>query len=149
VPVTDAYTPLQLYNGSWESVTGTGSDSKHVHLTNHCARTGRFFVCEQVVDGEGKALLVFLPQGAKGETQTYLTQALPVTAGKPGDWGKLDITGERWVYSSNDVENGATVYWRTLNTFTGPDKIHFEIQHSADAKTWQTMMSGDEHRVSM
>ena len=147
-PTDAAYVLLELYNGSWESVAGGGANAKPVHLTNHCARTGRFFVCEQVVDGESKALVVFLPLGASGTTQNYLTQGLMVTAGKPGDWNRLEITGDRWVYSSEGEENGAKVYWRTVNTFSGPDKIHFEIQRSADAKTWQTTMSGDERRVN-
>ena len=62
-----------------------------------------------LLDGESKALVVFLPLGASGTTQNYLTQGLMVTAGKPGDWNRLEITGDRWIYSSESEENGAKV----------------------------------------
>jgi hypothetical protein len=42
-------------------------------LVNHCAKTGVFFACEQVVDGKTADLVVFLPRGATGGTQHYRT----------------------------------------------------------------------------
>ena len=146
-PEDAAYVPLRLYEGSWDSV-GAGADAKTVHLTNHCARAYKFFVCEQVVDGNSQALIIFLPQGVRGTTQTYLTQVLATSASKPGPWNKLEITGDNWLYTSESQEGGSTVHWRTVNVFTGKDKIHFEIGRSADGKTWQTTMSGDERRSS-
>ncbi len=143
-----AYAPLKLYDGSWDTVVGSGADAKHVHLTNHCAQTGRFYVCEQVIEGKSQALIIFLPQAAQGKTQRYRMQALTIGMEKPGDWGDLEISGDRWEYPSTEEENGAKVYWRTVNVFSGPDKIHFERQRSADGKTWQTTMSGDERRLS-
>ncbi|MGH9830862.1 MAG: hypothetical protein ACREDR_47255 [Blastocatellia bacterium] len=142
-----AYAPLWLYNGTWLSETAKGKDISRMQISNHCERTGKFFVCEQVIDGKSQDLVVFLPTGASGNTQSYRTQGLAVTAETPGDWGKLEITGDHWVYSSDDTGKAGTEHWRTINDFSGPDKIHFEIQRSADGKTWETQRSGDEHRV--
>ncbi len=142
-----AYAPLKLYDGSWDTVVGSGAEAKHVHLTNHCAQTGRFYVCEQVVEGKSQALIIFLPLAAQGKTQKYRTQALTVGMDKPGDWNDLEISGDRWDYASTEEENGAKVFWRTVNVFSGPDKIHFERQRSGDGRTWQTTMSGDERRI--
>ena len=36
---------------------------------------------------------------------------------------------------------------RTLNRFSGPDHIHFDVQTSKDGKTWTTTLSGEETRV--
>jgi hypothetical protein len=143
----DAYAPLQLYDGSWDAETSGAKESAPMHISNHCTKTGVFFVCEQVINGKSEDLVVFLPTGASGATQHYRTMGLRVNADKPGDWGNLEISGERWIYSSEDTENGAKVYWRTVNVFSGKDKIHFEIQRSAEGKTWETKSSGDERRV--
>lgn len=145
--VADPYAPLQLYQGSWDAETNGGKESAPTHISNHCAKTGVFFVCEQLINGKSEALVVFLPTGASGATQNYRTMGLRVNHEKPGDWGNLEITGERWTYFGEGTENGAKVYWRTVNVFSGPDKIHFEMQGSADGKTWETKRSGEEHRV--
>jgi hypothetical protein len=146
---SDAYTPLALYNGGWDSKSGDGTDkaAATVHLVNHCEKTGRFFVCEQVVNGKSEALVVFLPVGVSGDSLRYRTQGLSAKADKPGDWGNLVIVGERWVYSDDETENGKTTHWRTVNVFTGSDRIHFERQRSADGITWTTVMAGEESRV--
>jgi hypothetical protein len=144
----DAYAPLELYNGSWDSKTIGAKPASPVHLTNHCAKTGVFFACEQVVDGKSEDLVVFLPTGATAGTQHYRTQALSAGADKPGDWGELAITGDRWVYSGHGSDKGVTTYWRTINKFSGPDRIHFETQRSKDGQTWETTQQGDEQRGS-
>ena len=37
---------------------------------------------------------------------------------------------------------------RVLNHFTGSDHIHFDIQSSADGKTWTTTSQGEEQRLA-
>ena len=142
---TSAYTPLWLYNGSWSVVADGGKDGP-TQLTNHCAHTGLFFACEQVVNGKTGALVVFLPTGDSAGAHLYRTNALLANAANPGAWGRLSISGDHWEYPSSDVEDGKTVYWRTLNTFTGRDHIRYEIQRSADGKVWTTTGSGQEDR---
>jgi hypothetical protein len=55
----DPYAPLKLYDGKWD--VAMGGEKEPTRLENHCARTGLFFMCEQVVRGKTGALVVFLP----------------------------------------------------------------------------------------
>ena len=147
-PDEDSYAPLRLYQGSWEARTNGDPKASPTIIANHCEKTGVFFVCEQVVNGKSEDLVVFLPQGASGATQTYKTEGLSVSGETPGAWGKLEISGDRWVYSNDGTENGTKTYWKTINIFAGHDSIHFQIQRSTDGKSWQDQSSGDEHRVN-
>jgi hypothetical protein len=143
----DAYAPLKLYDGKWEVGPSEG-EKEATHLENHCAKTGLFFACEQVVNGKSVALVVFLPVAklASGGEE-YRTQGLAADASPAGEWGKLTIEGERWIYSWESRDNDKKVYWRNVNTFSGPDKIHYEIQKSDDGASWKVQKGGDEHRV--
>ena len=141
----DPYAPLKLYDGQWLMTT---SDGKSVALANHCARTGLFFACEQVVDGRPADLVVFLPQARTAAAgQTYRTQALMADGAGVHSWHTLIIDGDRWTYLGDEPTPGAGVRDRTLNTFAGSDHIHFETQTSADGKTWTTTSGGDERRT--
>ena len=115
-PGDDPYASLKLYDGAW--VIGS-SDGKTTHVENHCARTGLFFACEQVVNGKPAALVVFLPQGKTAEGQTYRTQALKADATAPGPWYHLAIDGEHWVYvAAGDKDH--PLHQRTLNPALEP-----------------------------
>ena len=143
----DPYAPLRLYDGKWDIAPSEG-EKEVKRIENHCVKTGLFFMCEQMVADKTSGLLVVLPvvKLANGGEE-YRTQGLTPDASPPGDWGKLTIEGERWVYSWEDTVNGKKVYGRNINTFHGPDKIHFEIQSSDDGSTWTSKKSGDEQRV--
>jgi len=141
-----AYTPLKLYDGKWE-VSPTADEKEPSRFENHCARTGLFFVCEQVVPGKPGALVVFLPVGKTAAGYEYRNTALVAGSAPGGEWGKLTIEGSRWVYSWEGDDNGKKIQWRNVNTFTGSDQIHFEIARSEDGQTWKTVRGGDEHRV--
>lgn len=147
VVANDPYAPLRLYDGKW-NVAMAGTAKEVTHLENHCAKTGLFFACEQVVNGKSGALVVFLPftKMASGGEE-YRTQALRADASPAGNWGKLTIEGDRWVYSWEETAGGKKIYWRNVNTFSGADKIHFEMQRSDDGNTWKRQNSGDEQRV--
>jgi hypothetical protein len=60
VVADDPYAPLALYDGTWDSTTTIG-EKESVRIENHCARTGLFFVCEQMLKGKTGSLAVFLP----------------------------------------------------------------------------------------
>jgi hypothetical protein len=141
-----AYAPLKLYDGKWE-VSPAVDEKEPSRFENHCARTGLFFVCEQVVPGKPGALVVFLPVGKTAAGYEYHTKALVTDSAPEGDWGKLTIEGQRWVYSWESTYEGKKTLWRNVNTFTGTDQIHFEIARSDDGQNWKTIKSGDEHRV--
>lgn len=144
VAADDPYAPLKLYQGVWTVVS---SDGKITRLDNHCARTGLFFACEQGVNGKPAALVVFLPQGKTVEGQTYRTQALTADAGPPHPWYHLTVDGDHWVYAASaGGDKTHPLRERTLNQFSGPDRIHFDVQTSKDGQTWVTTLSGDERR---
>jgi hypothetical protein len=146
-PMDDAaYTPLKLYEGKWLVAPAAG-EKEPARFENHCARTGLFFVCEQVVPGKPGALVVFLPVAKTEAGYEYHTTSLSTDASPAGDWGKLTIQGSRWVYSWDSTSDGKKIRWRNTNTFSGPDQIHFEISRSDDDQTWKTVKSGDEHRI--
>ena len=137
----DPYAPLRLYDGSWDvRLAGKPADK----LTNRCALIGRYYACEQTVNGKVGALVVFLPKEQPGE---YWTNPLTTEARSNGR-GDLSIQGNRWVYSSKNTEGEKTTFYRTVNVFTGADQIHFEVAESPDGKTWTVTMSGDETRAS-
>ena len=123
------------------------AEKKIDHSENRCALTGLFFSCEQKVNGKSSALVVFRPTGkAPNGAQEYQTQALLTDASKAGEWGRLVINGDTWIYTWERTEENKTVHWRNTNRFTGRDKVHFEVQNSDDGTIWKTQLSGDEER---
>ena len=146
---SDPYAPLRLYDGKWDPVPASaGKPADAMHIENHCAKVGEFFACNQIVNGKNEALVVFLPSHPlENGGYAYRNQALGVEGGGQGDWGNLEIVGDRWVYSSEETGNGKKIYHRTINVFSGSDKIHFEVQRSDDGVNWTTRMSGDEARA--
>lgn len=145
----DPYAPLRLYDGKWDVIMASSDKAADpVHLENHCAKVGEFFACDQVVNGKNMALVVFLPlHPLENGGYAYRNQGLGVEGGGSGGWGGLEIVGDRWVYSSEENDSGKKIDHRTVNVFSGNDKIHFEVQRSDDGAKWTTTMSGDEARA--
>lgn len=138
----DAYAPLRLYAGKWQM--RPNKPAKPDLLENTCRQTGKFFVCEQTVNGKPGGLVTFLPAIDPGH---YYTSPLTAEA-QPIGRGDLTITGNHWEYSSEEEHGGATTWWRTVNDFSGDgNTIHFSLQKSVDGTTWKTLASGVETRV--
>lgn len=134
------YTPLWNYNGTWKvTISGKPPDT----LVNHCTRTGLFFSCEQNVNGEPGALVVFIPVDAEGHYRTN-----PITkdgtAIGPGD---LEIKGNHWTFLGKRENAGTTTWFRTTNDFSDDSHIHFEQSQSTDKIHWEVQRSGDEVRT--
>ena len=110
---------------------------------NDCALVGRYFACQQTVNGAPSELLIFIP--AK-ETGRYYTQSV-MPEGRAGGRGDLEISGNKWTYSSTWNQGGKTTYYKTINTFTGKNQIHFEQLESPDNRDWKSTNSGDEVRI--
>jgi hypothetical protein len=138
----DPYTPLWLYNGTWQITKKEGSPDK---LINHCVLVGQFFACEQTVNGTPGPLLIFVPLANK--PGHYYTQSV-YPEGRAGGRGSLEIEGDKWVYTSTWDQGGSTIYYRTTNTLTGRNKIHFEQAESSDNKNFTVKNSGDEVRIA-
>jgi hypothetical protein len=143
-PSDDAqYAPLWLYQGNWivtpkNAVAGAKPD----RLENQCGKIGRYFACQQTVNGKVGSLIIFIPAEKSGH---YYTQAV-----LPEGWatgrGELQIEGDHWTYLGKDESNGKTTYYRTTNEFTGKDRIHYEQAESPDGQHWTAKNSGDEKR---
>ena len=140
----DPYAALKLFDGKWIAVSSAGGATP---IENHCARTGKFFACEQMVNGKTAALVVFLPDGPTEKGEAYLVQTLVPTGQKPGLWRTLTIEGDRWTYSDPAPRGGKARRERSVDQFLGPDHIHYELQSSVGGKAWITVRSGDQRRA--
>lgn len=144
-PAADpVYAPLWLYQGNWR--VGSQKASKPDELHNQCSLIGKYFVCQQSVNGQGGELLIFVP--VANTPGRYHTQNVNLD-GRASGVGDLEISGDRWVYSSRWNQGGGKMtYYRTTNIFTGKNHIHYEQAESTNGKDWNITNSGDEERVS-
>jgi hypothetical protein len=142
--VTQPLAILNVLNGGW-SVTPTAA-TKPDQLVNHCSMSDAFYTCEQVVNGNAVALIVFTATDVPGAFHTKIV--LPT--GYSIDRGDLKIDGDHWTWSgkSTSDDGKTTTYSRTENYFTGKDKIRFERYESTDGTTWVKKGGGDEVRIS-
>jgi hypothetical protein len=133
---------LSLYSGNW-TVTRSSGGSKPEELHNQCSSIGKYFACEQSVDGNVTGLLLIIPASASGHynTQTVLPD------GRATGKGELVISGNQWVFSSIWNSGGKTIRYRTTNTFSDRNHIHFQQEESSDGTHWQVTGSGDDVRI--
>ena len=139
------YGQLWLYQGTWHvTPNGRPAGTKADILVNQCALVGKYFACQQTVNGSVSALVVYIPTGQPGR---FHNQAI-LASGRAGGLGELEISGDRWVYSNGQLEGGKTKHFRNINVFSGKNKIHYEQSESWDEKDWKVTGSGDEVRVT-
>jgi hypothetical protein len=136
--------PLWLYEGSWQVNPPSSTAAKPYQLTNDCAQLGLYFACQQSIDGKPVRLLVMIATENAGHfhTQTILP------GGRATGLDDLEISGNQWVFTTSRREGGKTTYYRTINTFSGKARIHFEQAESTDGKQWITKSSGDQAKLS-
>jgi hypothetical protein len=139
-----AYAPLWQYSGTWQvTKSGSGATKPQV-LLNQCALVGKYFTCQQSVNGAVSGLLVVVPTSTP---EQYHTQMV-MPDGRGAGLGLLKVEGAKWTFLSNWNQGGKTTFYRTTNVFTGKTHIHFEQQESDNNKDWKTTASGDEIRTS-
>jgi len=144
-PVNSALEPLMAYQGTWQVTrTGGGATAKPDRLVNRCMALGIYFVCDQSVNDKPTALLVFLSAGQPGH---YHTQSI-LPEGRATGLDDLQISGNRWTFTSRRHLGGNTTYFRNTNVFTDANHIHFENAQSPNGKDWTVQESGDETRLS-
>ncbi len=137
---------IQAYAGTWKTQTEhfdtayskAGKESST--LRNDCWKSGGFYACNQYVNGESKALIVFTYDD---KDKTYTTYPIPVGGNSAGK-GKLLIEGNVWTYPWEDTEQGKTTYFRVVNVFTAPGKIEYRQEFSTDKVKWTLMAKGTE-----
>jgi hypothetical protein len=132
---------LEVYQGTWK-VSRAGVQQVD-QLKNDCKLFSDFFACQQTVNGAPSALLVIVMTKNPGH---YFTQSVN-TEGRGLGRGELEISGNRWVFSSRWDQVGKTTYYRTINTFSDRDHIHFEQQESSNGTDWKTTSAGADVRV--
>jgi hypothetical protein len=137
----DPDAPLRLYAGSWQVTQTTPAGKQPYRLVNDCARIGRYFACQQTVNGTPGPLVVFVPGAVPGHYHTQIVLPDGAALGPPGT---LTIAGDHWTYLGEPDAKG--LRYRTVNIFSGRDRIHFESARSTDGKTWTVTMAGNETR---
>lgn len=143
--VTNPYTPLWLYNGSWQVTRkDQASGAKPDELINQCAVVGKYFACQQTVNGTPGALLIFIPTAESGHYYSQNVRPDGIASRR----GDLQIEGNTWTFSTAWDQGGSTTYYKTVNTFTGRDRIHFEQFESKNRKDWKMTGSGDDVRLA-
>jgi hypothetical protein len=143
--VEPAYTPLWQYQGTWQVTRpGAASGQKPDELVNQCALVGKYFACQQTVNGNAGGLLVIIPAGAPGR---YYTQTI-MPEGRATGRDELEITGTQWTFRSRRQQGSKITQYRTIHNFMGRDHIHFERAESTDGKQWTVTDSGDERRTN-
>src|SRR5271165_1931247 len=135
---------ILAYKGTWKIETEhfqtrfSKAAKESSTLRNDCWRSAGFFVCDQFVDGESKDLIVFTYDAAEGIYHSYSVPA----AGGDGGGGKLIIKGNVWTFPWQDKQDGKTVYFQVVNTFTTPGTIEYRQEFSEDNVHWTVTARG-------
>ena len=137
---------IEAYKGTWKAEiehfdtarSKAGKESSTVR--NECWKSGGFYACDQFVNGESKALIVFT---YNDKDKTYTTYPIMPGGGEAGK-GKLVIEWNAWTYPWEITQNEKTTYFRVVNTFTAPNKIEYRQEFSTDRQNWTLMAKGSE-----
>jgi hypothetical protein len=113
-------------------------------LRNACWKDGGYLACNQYVDGESKALIVFT---YNEKENVYTSYPIPLDGGQAGA-GKLYIEGNVWTFPWEETEGGKTTYFRVVNVFNTPYKIEYRQEFSSDKVHWTVTAKGNETKVA-
>jgi hypothetical protein len=140
---------ILAYQGTWKIETEhfktrfSDPRKESSTLRNDCWRSAGYFVCDQFVDGDSKALIVFT-YDAKDDT--YRSYSVPAGGGEGGS-GKLLIKGNVWTFPWESKTDGKTIYFRVVNAFTAPGTIEYRQEFSEDQERWTVTAKGLEHKL--
>jgi hypothetical protein len=141
-PADTAYKPLWAYQGAWLVTRSGAGAAKPDRLVNDCALVGLYFACQQSVNGKTGGLLIVIPADSPGR---YYTQTV-MPEGRATGRDDLEISGNKWTFTSRRLEYGKSKYYRSLYTFVDRNHIHFEQTQSSDGTHWTAKASGDQMR---
>ena len=138
------------YAGTWKMqlnyVESAHSKARAESMTvaNDCWRSDYFYVCNQIIDGKSRALVVFFYDPVAKRYGSY-----PIAVGADTVHPATVVVDEKSITFPYDMQdNGKTVHMRIVNTFTTADTLDFRQEYSEDGQKWVTMATGVEHRVS-
>jgi hypothetical protein len=147
-PAPSALDRLNVFAGIWKSV---GQNFKTPYseeadtsstVTNQCWKAGAYFICNQLVDGASRVLLVYTYKGG----DTYTISTIPAASGQASN-GTLLMDGGVWTYPGVSHKFGQATYFRTVNIYGDNDNIDYREEYSQDQVTWTLMAKGHETRV--
>lgn len=148
-PPANDVTVFARYAGTWNmelthaQTPYSKPSNEKMTVRNDCWHSEIFYVCDQIIDGAPKALIVFF---YNAEEKTF--GSFPITARSdmlhPGD---VRVDGKTITFPWQINDNGKTVSMRIVNTFTTADTIDFRQEYSEDGTTWVAMATGVERRV--
>ena len=151
--VKDPLKTVAVYSGKWHSEdesfdTKFSKPSKESgDFINDCSIQREFFVCHQdgsKASGTSSIVMVFLWNSKARLFETYVMDS----GGGDPYHGHLTVDGDTYTWESA-AEKESDTRWRTLNLFSGRDRIVYRVQFSTDkGKTWTTTREGKETRVS-
>ncbi len=141
---------IVAYAGTWKvhgehfatAYSQAGKEDKT--LRNDCWKSGAYVACNQYVDGDSKALLIFT---YNDKDKMYTTYQIPQGGGTAGS-GKLQIQGNIWTFPWQVTQGDTTMFFHVVNVFTGANQIDYAQEFSPDNVHWTTMAKGSETRVS-
>ena len=154
-PAANAAAPSDIsvfarYAGSWKvelthsQTPYSKPSSESMTVKNDCWRSEIFYVCDQIIDGAPKALIVFF---YNAEEKRY--GSFPITARSdavhPGD---VQVDGSTVIFPWAINDNGKTIYMRIVNVFKSADTMEFRQEYSEDNTKWIAMATGIEHKVA-
>jgi hypothetical protein len=142
-PAETPYTSLMLYSGTWK--VSRKDSPKPSTMVNDCVKVGRFYTCDQSVDGGLSALLIFIPRA--DQPGHYYTQNVR-PEGRATNRGDLEIKGNVWTFLSNWDSGGATTFYKTVDTFVGKTRITYEQFESSNDRDWKLLNSGEQTRAA-
>ncbi|HEX3684402.1 MAG TPA: hypothetical protein VHU83_17840 [Bryobacteraceae bacterium] len=135
------FAPLWLYQGTWHVTRANlAAGAKPEELVNRCAQIGKYFGCQQTINGQQGNLLIFVGTGKPGQ---FHTQNVTPDARATGRQ-ELEVRGDKWTFTYTWDQGGKTTYYRTTYTFSGKNKIHFEQEESSNGKDYTVTGSGDQ-----
>jgi hypothetical protein len=135
-------TALLVFQGTW--LVSRGNTGPAEHLENLCAPVGTFFTCQQKVNGAVAGLLIFAPDSRPGH---FYTQTI-LPGGRATGRDELEISGNRWTFTSSRLDRGKVTYYRNVHTFVTRQQIHFEQAQSTNGKDWTVTATGEQKRTT-
>jgi hypothetical protein len=138
------------YSGTWQmqltkvQTPYSKPSNESMTVKNDCWRSEIFYVCDQIIDGAPKALIVFFHNAEEKRFGSF-----PITASSgavhPGD---VLVEGNTITFPWQINDNGKTISMRIVNIFTTADTMDFRQEYSEDGEKWMPMATGTEHKVS-
>jgi hypothetical protein len=140
---------IAAYAGVWKThidhldTPYSKKGQQNATLKNDCWRSGAYFACRQIVDGDPKVLLVFTCK----DDHSCTSYQIPPGGGTPGS-GALELAGSAWTFPWSVTENGKTIQFRVVNVWSSPTAIEFRQEFSADGQHWTPMATGHEVKLA-